>query len=205
MWSSTKQKISALLHKCDAVLWDASDSLIFRVSLGMTKSLYHYEVGILYIIIQFFIIYVPSQQLQGQLQTQYSVDRSNYIMGKHNRQITGKHWRKNTLIHKSIQSNNNNNNNNKYYYFITRNLSWYWELRNVKYKYLERLIIQFNNNKYYYHLVCTYRVLVGSRVFISPCRPDRLWGSPNLLYNEYRGLFPGGKAAGAWSRPLTSN
>jgi hypothetical protein len=34
--------------------------------------------------IQFFIIYVPSQQLQGQLQTQYSVDTSNYIMDKHN-------------------------------------------------------------------------------------------------------------------------
>jgi hypothetical protein len=28
--------------------------------------------------IQFFIIYVPSQQLQGQLQTQHSVDTSNY-------------------------------------------------------------------------------------------------------------------------------
>jgi hypothetical protein len=33
--------------------------------------------------IQFFIIYVPSQQLQGQLQTQHSADRSNYIMNKH--------------------------------------------------------------------------------------------------------------------------
>jgi hypothetical protein len=36
--------------------------------------------------IQFFIIYMPSQQLQGQLQTQHSVDTVNY--------------------------NNNNNNNN---------------------------------------------------------------------------------------------
>jgi hypothetical protein len=27
---------------------------------------------------------VPSQQLQGQLQTQHSVDTSNYIMDKHN-------------------------------------------------------------------------------------------------------------------------
>jgi hypothetical protein len=34
--------------------------------------------------IQFFIIYVPSQQLQGQLQTQYSVGTSNYIVSKHN-------------------------------------------------------------------------------------------------------------------------
>jgi hypothetical protein len=34
--------------------------------------------------IQFFIIYVPSQQLQGQLQTEHRVDTSNYIMDKHN-------------------------------------------------------------------------------------------------------------------------
>jgi hypothetical protein len=37
-----------------------------------------------FIIIQFFIIYVPSQQLQGQLQTQYSVDTGNCIVDKHN-------------------------------------------------------------------------------------------------------------------------
>jgi hypothetical protein len=30
--------------------------------------------------IKFFIIYVPSEQLQGQLQTQHSVDTVNYIM-----------------------------------------------------------------------------------------------------------------------------
>jgi hypothetical protein len=35
------------------------------------------------IIIQFFIISVPSQQLQGQLQTHHSVDTSNYIMDKY--------------------------------------------------------------------------------------------------------------------------
>jgi hypothetical protein len=35
-------------------------------------------------IIQFIIIYVLFQQLQGQLQTQHSVDTSNYIMDKHN-------------------------------------------------------------------------------------------------------------------------
>jgi hypothetical protein len=34
--------------------------------------------------IQFFIIYVPSQQLQDQLRTQRSVDTRNYIMDKHN-------------------------------------------------------------------------------------------------------------------------
>jgi hypothetical protein len=49
------------------------------------------------------------------------------------------------------------------------------------------------------------RVPVGSRIITSPCRPDMLWGPPNLLYNGYRELFPGGKAAGAWSWPLTSN
>jgi thioredoxin-related protein len=39
---------------------------------------------IIIIIIQLFIIYVPSQQLQGQLQTQHSVDTSDYIENKHN-------------------------------------------------------------------------------------------------------------------------
>jgi hypothetical protein len=34
--------------------------------------------------VQFFIIYVPSQQLQGQLRTQHSVDTSNYIMEQYN-------------------------------------------------------------------------------------------------------------------------
>jgi hypothetical protein len=50
-----------------------------------------------------------------------------------------------------------------------------------------------------------FRVPVGSGIFTSPCRPDRLWGPPNLLYNGYLELFPWGNAAGAWSWPLTSN
>jgi hypothetical protein len=43
------------------------------------------------------------------------------------------------------------------------------------------------------------RVPVGPRIFTFPCRSDGLWGPPNLLYNGHQGLFPGGKAAGAWS------
>jgi hypothetical protein len=34
--------------------------------------------------IQFFIIYEPSRQLQGQLQTQHSVDTGNHTKDKHN-------------------------------------------------------------------------------------------------------------------------
>jgi hypothetical protein len=36
------------------------------------------------------------------------------------------------------------------------------------------------------------RVPVGSRILSSPRRPERLWGPPFLLYNEYRELFPRG-------------
>jgi hypothetical protein len=41
------------------------------------------------------------------------------------------------------------------------------------------------------------RIPVGSRIFSSPRRPDRLWGPPSLLSNGYGGPFPRGKAAGA--------
>jgi hypothetical protein len=36
------------------------------------------------------------------------------------------------------------------------------------------------------------RVPVWSRIFSSPCCQDRLWGSPNLLSNGYRGYFSRG-------------
>jgi hypothetical protein len=40
------------------------------------------------------------------------------------------------------------------------------------------------------------RVTVGSGIFSTQRRPNRLWSTPNLLSNGYRGLFSGGKAAG---------
>jgi len=39
---------------------------------------------------------------------------------------------------------------------------------------------------------------MGGKIFNT--RPDQQWGPPNLLYN---GLFPWGKAAGAWRWPPT--
>jgi hypothetical protein len=49
------------------------------------------------------------------------------------------------------------------------------------------------------------QVLVGSRIFSSTRLPDQVWGAPSLLSSGYRDSFPGVKAAGAWSWPLTSN
>jgi hypothetical protein len=39
------------------------------------------------------------------------------------------------------------------------------------------------------------RVPVGSRIFSSPRRPDRLWGPPNLLSKGYPGVKRPGRAA----------
>jgi hypothetical protein len=39
---------------------------------------------------QFFIIYVPSQQLQGQLQTQHSVDTGNLHYGQTQNKVKDK-------------------------------------------------------------------------------------------------------------------
>jgi hypothetical protein len=52
-------------------------------------------IAIIIIIIQFFIIYVPSQELQGQIQTQHVITlRTNNVKNK--KQITGNDWRKKT-------------------------------------------------------------------------------------------------------------
>jgi hypothetical protein len=40
--------------------------------------------------------------------------------------------------------------------------------------------------------------------FLSPQRPERLWGPPSLLSNGHRGSYPRGKATGAWIWPLIS-
>jgi hypothetical protein len=49
------------------------------------------------------------------------------------------------------------------------------------------------------------RLSVGSRIFFLQRHPGRFWGPHSVLSNGYRGTFYGGKAAGAWSWPLTSN
>jgi hypothetical protein len=44
------------------------------------------------------------------------------------------------------------------------------------------------------------RVLVGAKIITSPCGPDRFWVHPTSYP-----MGTGGKAAGAWSWPLTSS
>jgi U3 small nucleolar RNA-associated protein 14 len=48
------------------------------------------------------IIYVPSQQLQGQLQTKHSADIGNCIMGKHYLKSKVNYW--NTIVHENRQT-----------------------------------------------------------------------------------------------------
>jgi hypothetical protein len=43
--------------------------------------------------------------------------------------------------------------------------------------------------------VVAVRVPVRARIFTSPCRPDRLCGSPKLLTNGYRELLPRGQSS----------
>jgi hypothetical protein len=47
------------------------------------------------------------------------------------------------------------------------------------------------------------RVPVGSRIFSSPRRPDRLWGPHSLLSDGYRGLFHRGLSG--WGVKLTNH
>jgi hypothetical protein len=63
-------------------------------------------------ILFYLIIYVPSQQLQGQLQTQHSVDIGNYIMDKHcikSKANYSQVQEKNTLMHIRKQTNKETN------------------------------------------------------------------------------------------------
>jgi hypothetical protein len=49
------------------------------------------------------------------------------------------------------------------------------------------------------------RVEVGSRIFTSPCRRDRLCSPPSLLSNGYRRFLRRGNTASAWSLLLNFN
>jgi hypothetical protein len=54
--------------------------------------------------IQFFIIYVPSQQPKGQLQTQHSLDKGKHSLDTGKTKMKGKHWLKKIIIINSINS-----------------------------------------------------------------------------------------------------
>jgi len=59
--------------------------------------------------------------------------------------------------------------------------------------------MHFTKKKVYIHSILIYQMPQLSYICMG-----RLWGPPSLLSNGYRGSFIGGKAAGAWSWPLTS-
>jgi hypothetical protein len=42
-------------------------------------------------------------------------------------------------------------------------------------------------------------------IFASSPLPDRLWSPASIVSSGYRSLFPGGKAVGTWSWPVTSD
>jgi hypothetical protein len=63
------------LHGIISQKIEAFSSLFLYVTTQQLKS--HFMIMMMIIITQFFIIYLPSQQLQGKLQSQHSVDTSN--------------------------------------------------------------------------------------------------------------------------------
>jgi hypothetical protein len=68
------------LHGIISQKIEVFSSLFLYVTTQQLKS----HLMMMMMIIQFFIIYVPSQQLQGQLQTQHSVVTGNCIMEQYN-------------------------------------------------------------------------------------------------------------------------
>jgi hypothetical protein len=89
------------------------------------------------------IIYVPSQQLQGQLQTQHSVDTSNYIMDNHNIKSKSNYRQALEEKHITAEKETNKQKSNNTLYNIVRNtlvkedlkcvFAWRWllESRNM--------------------------------------------------------------------------
>jgi len=46
--------------------------------------------------------------------------------------------------------------------------------------------------------------MTGVRFLAGSKRPNWVWDSPNLLFDDDRRLFSWGKATGAWNWPVTS-